>query len=413
MTDWGNIQRGGTQDVPQVAVQYIYLDFDGELTSYNGEILSLDTVEVQNSSLTEERIQNILAELNARYAGQNVVFVTQRPATADYSTIFVGKTTAFDSYGNFAGVAETIDEGNLNKTDNAFVMLDSTATDPEIISTIAHETDHLLGTLDHGGEGLQAYAAHTIVGSDTTSTGVVVSSGDSLTIDFGGTVNSTTVSSGGSMELYSGGRAINTGIQSGGVLSLSYTNNSYYTSMFFTAAGESSGTVGDLSITYANGSNSVTLTGETDNIHVSGDKLFITSGGTVKNSILETEAVFAKGASGSSLTIQGYASANNAHFEDVIITQSLHVRGPNSLIAGGGIAHSAGRVRLYDGANATGIVISAGRMEVGGGAVASDTVVSSGGNMELQTGGRAINTGIHAGGVLSIYSSMPMCGWRV
>ena len=308
MTDWGgNIQRGGTQDVPQVAVQYIYLDFDGELTSYNGEILSLDTVEVQNSSLTEERIKNILAELNARYADQKVVFVTQRPETTGYSTIFIGKTSAFDRYGNFTGVAETIDENNLNKTDNAFVMLDSTATDPEIIATIAHETDHLLGTLNHGGEGLQAYAAHTIVGSGTTSTGVVVSSGDSLTIGFGGTVNSTTVSSGGSMELYTDGRAINTGIQSGGVLSLSYSNNSsnsYYTSMTFTAAGESSGTVGDLSITYANGSDSVTLTGETDNIHVSGGKLFVISGGTVKNSILETPTVFTEGASGSSLTIQ-------------------------------------------------------------------------------------------------------------
>ena len=70
------IANGGLQYVPQIAVQYVYLDFDGELTSYNGEILTVDEVEVKDSSLTEERIANIVAELNAQYAAQNVIFVT-------------------------------------------------------------------------------------------------------------------------------------------------------------------------------------------------------------------------------------------------------------------------------------------------------------------------------------------------
>ena len=176
MTD-EKILDGGLQYVPQIAVQQIiYLDFDGELTRYNGEILSLDNVEEQNSSLTEERIKNILAELNAKYADQHVVFVTQRPAAAEYSTIFIGKTSAFDQYGNFAGLAETIDENNTNKTNNAFVNLDATATDPEIITTIAHETDHLLGTLNHGGEGLAAYAVYT-----SGNNHIYVDGGDSTT----------------------------------------------------------------------------------------------------------------------------------------------------------------------------------------------------------------------------------------
>ena len=152
------ITNGGLQIVPQIAVQYVYLDFDGELTSYNGEILTIDNVEVQDSFLTEERIADVVAKLNAKYSSQNVIFVTERPAVAEYSTIFIGKTEAFSPYGNFAGLAETIDEGNLNKSDNAFVMLDSTSTNAEIISTISHETDHLLGPLNHGGESLQAYA---------------------------------------------------------------------------------------------------------------------------------------------------------------------------------------------------------------------------------------------------------------
>ena len=153
------IADGGLQFVPQIAaVQYVYLDFDGELTSYNGEILTVDQVEVRDPSLTEERIADIVAELNAKYADKNVIFVTEKPENTEYSTIYIGKTEAFSPYGNFAGLAETIDSGNKNKSDNAFVMLDSTFTDAEIISTISHETDHLLGTLTHEGEGLDVYA---------------------------------------------------------------------------------------------------------------------------------------------------------------------------------------------------------------------------------------------------------------
>ena len=166
------ITNGGMQYVPQLAAvqQIVYLDFDGELTSYNGEILSLENVEVQNSSLTAERITNIVTALNEKYASQNVVFVTEHPQTGEYSTIFIGKTSAFDSYGSFTGLAETIDTDNQNKSDNAFVTLDTTATDTQIIDTIAHETDHLLGTLNHGGEGLNSYACefYTVTGNITS-----------------------------------------------------------------------------------------------------------------------------------------------------------------------------------------------------------------------------------------------------
>ena len=108
------VSNGGLQYVPQIAMQYVYLDFDGELTSYNGEILNIDNVEVQNSRLTAERISSIVAELNTRYAAQNVIFVTSRPESIEYSTIYIGKTEAFSPYGSFAGLAETIDKNNQN-----------------------------------------------------------------------------------------------------------------------------------------------------------------------------------------------------------------------------------------------------------------------------------------------------------
>ena len=205
---------GGVQTVPEIAIQYVYLDFDGALTSYNGEILTVDDVEVQDSSLTEERILKIIAELNKKYAAQNVVFVSERPQTDEYSTIFVGKTSAFDEYGNFVGLAETIDSGNKNKKDNAFVMLDSTDSDEQIISMISHETDHLLGTLNHGGDGLEAYAADYYVNSGEILTDVVLEWGDSMTISSGGVANNTTVNN-GRMDTTSGGVASNTTVNDG------------------------------------------------------------------------------------------------------------------------------------------------------------------------------------------------------
>ena len=57
-----------------------------------------------------------------------MIFVTDKPENAEYSTIYIGKTSVFAEYGNFAGLAETIDFDNQNKTDKAFVMLDSTAS---------------------------------------------------------------------------------------------------------------------------------------------------------------------------------------------------------------------------------------------------------------------------------------------
>lgn len=75
----------------------------------------------------------------------------------EYSTVFIGGTSAFEPFGSFAGLAETVDTGNAVRNDNAFVILKGGESIEAIIDTIAHETQHLIGTLDHGGEGLGRY----------------------------------------------------------------------------------------------------------------------------------------------------------------------------------------------------------------------------------------------------------------
>ena len=209
---------GGVQYVPQIAVvqQIIYLDFDGELTSYKGEILTVENVEVKASSLTEERIAGIVSSLNAMYASSGIKFVTERPNEQEYSTIYIGKNSSFDQYGSFAGLAETLDEGNLDKSDNAFVLLDSSNTDTEIISTISHEADHITGRLDHGGSGLNAYADTTLISAGTTSSGLVISHSHSASIYSGGVLSDTELQTGGCLYIYNGGLASGNDVYSAG-----------------------------------------------------------------------------------------------------------------------------------------------------------------------------------------------------
>ncbi|MBQ7402341.1 MAG: AIDA repeat-containing protein [Lentisphaeria bacterium] len=248
------IQSGGVQTVTQLN-QIVYLDFDGEYTSYNGEILNVDGVVVEDSKLTEERIAEIVAALNEKYIFAGVKFVTERPIDGEYSTVYVGKTDDFDQYGNFAGLAETIDKGNANKSDNAFVMLDSTASNAQIVDTISHETDHLLGTLDHGGEGLEEYTSfnpncfkyfnntytgglnsglslwHNAINYSSSfqqalginsstfyyydkAQNVTINSGGSMYISRDGVANNTTIN-GGFMQIHAGGTANNTTVNSG------------------------------------------------------------------------------------------------------------------------------------------------------------------------------------------------------
>ena len=84
---------GGIQAVPSalpvLAPQIIYLDFDGELTSYYNRDLDIhiDDVEVEASRLPQERIAAIIKALNKEFAAQNVVFVTEHPVDTEFSTI--------------------------------------------------------------------------------------------------------------------------------------------------------------------------------------------------------------------------------------------------------------------------------------------------------------------------------------
>ena len=127
--------------------QYVYLDFDGEtLARYSNPDLELSfDLSVADPAFSEEQRAAVLSALSERYGKYNVAFTLERPEDVEYSTLYFGVSSAFGEYGDFFGVAETYDGNDLNRSDNAFVLLDSGYSDEQIISVASHMLDHLMG----------------------------------------------------------------------------------------------------------------------------------------------------------------------------------------------------------------------------------------------------------------------------
>ncbi len=127
----------------------IELDFNGGLHRYCNTDVGVDiAAHIAPSGISFDRCNRLAAKLN--HTSNGIRFVIGNHADA---TIHIGKTDAFNRFGHFAGLAEGIGSGN------AFVMLDDSSSDDELLTVIRHEAGHLLGTLDHGGMGLERYAS--------------------------------------------------------------------------------------------------------------------------------------------------------------------------------------------------------------------------------------------------------------
>ncbi len=144
--------------------QVIYLNFDGASdVSYNGPV-RVEGLNVPSFCVPRgergEMIAQVLASLNDQFYESGVTFTSVQPISGDYSTIYVGgDDSAFAEYGSFLGLAEQVDVGNQDRTDNAFVFSENVYQSGEcrnpqsLISVIAHETGHLLGYEHEAGYG--------------------------------------------------------------------------------------------------------------------------------------------------------------------------------------------------------------------------------------------------------------------
>ncbi|MBR4674149.1 MAG: AIDA repeat-containing protein, partial [Victivallales bacterium] len=279
------VTHGGIQTVPRAdftaSPQIVYLDFDGAVTSYvNADLgVAIGGITVEPSGFGDDVTATIAAFLNGMF--DDVVFTTELPSDGAFSTIYIGVASAFDEYGDFLGLAETIDSDNRIHDDNAFVLLDSSATAELVVSVIVHETEHIVHGMDHGGEGLARYADIIIkkgqvssgltiendnltVYSGGTAVGNTVNGGGTLNVDGGGTAVSTTVNEHGELWVFSGGTAVSTTVNYLGYLNVSSGG---------TAIGTTVNYFGDLNV--SSGGTAVGTTLNSRQAH-----LWVSSGGT-------------------------------------------------------------------------------------------------------------------------------------
>lgn len=163
------LASAGAAEVMDDPLQVFYIDIDGATdVDYHGpvELLGID---VPAFALPEhlagqeaQVLQSLIASLNAMDFGPNVLFTTEMPDEEGFSTIYLGGDgSAFAAWGRFYGLAEGIDEGNDDLSDDAFVFSDAIdasglAADgfgAALAEVVAHEAGHLLGSAHADGSG--------------------------------------------------------------------------------------------------------------------------------------------------------------------------------------------------------------------------------------------------------------------
>ncbi len=156
------------------ASQVFYLDFDGARSVwYDGPVriegLTVDAFKSPEQFAGEQAaiVSFIVSALNQRFGTEGVSFTTTRPSPgSQYSTIYIGGTDrAFSQYGSFLGLAEKVDVGNQDPTDEALVFseeiwqpgITAQAYAAAVADVIGHEAKHLLG-YEHGRAGETGFA---------------------------------------------------------------------------------------------------------------------------------------------------------------------------------------------------------------------------------------------------------------
>ena len=318
------------------APQLVFLDFDGAVTSYRNRDLdiAIDHVVVEDSGFGAPTISAIVADLNALFADAGASFTAELPAAGSYSTVYIGVTSAFEGLGEFYGLAETVDSGNRIADDNAFVLLNSQASAALVTSVIAHEAGHLLGTLDHGGEGLDAYAAATVIPKTSTTnlyngqllSGVSVLG--TLNVQSGGAAFNVLVLNGGTVEVTSWG-TIGTNtylenpgkgaeVRNGGELKLNHGlayDINVVAGGALTLTGQQAKAVG-VRVRGLNASISVEANARVSSVEVSsGGKVTVEDGGTISGALVYSGAKLIINDGGAGMEIQelgGYVSVTEA-----------------------------------------------------------------------------------------------------
>ena len=124
---WSSLETG-VPDLP--SGQVFVLDFDGASgVDYVGPVRVTD-VDVpafaapgKLAGHEDEIITALVATLETEFAATHINFTLEAPQAGEYSTIFVGGDgSAFAPWGHYLGLAEQVDSGNHDRSDQAFVF---------------------------------------------------------------------------------------------------------------------------------------------------------------------------------------------------------------------------------------------------------------------------------------------------
>ena len=426
------MQNGGIQTIlpPLATPQVVYLDFDGAETSYYNRDLDIciPNVLVEDSGIDDGGIAVIVDALNAQF-GDDVIFTAELPTDEQYSTIYIGVTSAFDEYGSFLGLAETIDSGNQIRDDNAFVLLDSSASVERVVSVIAHETGHIVQGMEHSGEGLDRFADMNVGKGQHLFQDYLVSN-DKLNVYDGGIALMVNVSTGGEMNVYDGGGAITVNVSTGGVLNV--YNSGMVADGRITNGGKinvyNNGRVGYIEV-----SNGVINVYNTDvdftvssTVLLEGGVMNVFNGGVAKNTTVNagcSMAVYDGSVAnnttvndGGEMAVDSGGVANNTTVNGCgmsiyygYVIPVVLVSGGKMTIYNGGVATSTtvkdgGKMAVESGGVATSTTVNYGDMTIYNGGVVSNTTVISLGNMGVNSGGMATNTTLKDGGMMGVNS---------
>ena len=411
--------NGGVQIVSSALneQQIVYLDFDGEITRYSGETEQFD-VTVKNAGMSESKIADILSRLNEKYASRGVRFTATRPVSGDYSTVYVGRSSDIA----YTGLAETVDAGNQNKNDNAFVNLDNSASAEKVAEVISHEVEHIVFGAAHEGEGLEAYAARNDIWNGSSVSGLTIGANYYLNdtakyqSKYGSApenphayMDSCHVVEGGSLYVSSGGIATN------------ITADEYSTLVFYVAPDTVfEGTSNGVAFSLRDG----VLSGYVNSGGSNTAAVNILSGGTatditnIRGWVRVSRGGFLSNcyASGGGVNIAG--NAENVVLEDgVTLMLSVQKDTNVSLISGGiqinvkdglltdyTIGNGTSNAWLYvaNGGRVSNVVTNnKGWLGVSGGIIENATV-NSGGKFDLRSAGSATGTVVNSQGQLTV-----------
>lgn len=134
--------------------QTVFVDFDAGFLEFDSLLSNASGLTLPGAGYSNAQKATVLTAVEEIYSAFQVDFVTEEPANGAFSTIHVGGSLS-DLPGELSmaegllGLAEKIDSGNSDASDNAFVLSGEIGSDPDdlliIAQTIAHEAGHLFG----------------------------------------------------------------------------------------------------------------------------------------------------------------------------------------------------------------------------------------------------------------------------